>query len=129
MAVLSHFNLNSDYTSVKEVQKFDYTLSSAANSTGSYSSYTRTLNITVPSGVYLDNTTITFSLSGETSPTPYYVYARTAGDGFYQIFATLRKTSNSNYQIYCMCQNLTSSTRTIPAFTVRVRAHLFISTQ
>lgn len=129
MAVLSHFTLNSDYTSIKEVQDFDVTLSSAAKSTGSYAGFTRTLNIPVPDGTYLENMTMTFSLTGEVSPTPFYTYIKSAGDGFYQIFATIRKATGSNYQIYCMCQNMTSSTRSIPAFTVRVRGHLFVSTQ
>lgn len=130
MSILSHFNLDSDYTAPKEAHSFDQTLSVGATSVSSYNSVTRTLNVTVPNGVYFENTTITLSASGETSPTPFIVYIRDLGSyNYYQIVAGLRKTSNSQYQIYATIQNLSSSTRTIPAFTVRVKCHLFVSAQ
>lgn len=130
MSILSHFLLNSDYTAPKEKYAFDDTLTVAATNVGSYQSITRTKDVTVQDGVYFENTTITLSASGETSPTSFIVYAKQVADyQAYQIFAGVRKTSNSNYQIYATIQNLSSSSRTIPAFTVRVRCHLFVSSQ
>ncbi len=130
MAILTHFLLNSDYTSVKEVYSFDETLSVSATSVGSYSSTTKTLNVTVPDGVYFENTTITLSTSGETTPSPFIVYVKDLGSyEFWQIVAGIRKTSNSTYQIYATLQNMAGSSKTIPAFTVRVKCHLLVSAQ
>lgn len=131
MSILSHFLLNSDYTAPKEQYSFDETLSVAATSLRVYESTIRTMDITVPSGIYFENTTITLggsAVTAQTSPTPFIVYAREVDDyQAYQIVAGIRKTSNSNYQIYATIQNMSGSSRTIPSFTVRVKCHLFVS--
>lgn len=128
MSILSHFNLNSDYTAPKEEYSFDQTMTVSSRYVNSYDSVTVSTNVNVPVGEYFENTTLDFSLSGESSPTPFIVYAVETGEyEFYQIVVGVRKTSNSNYQIYATIQNMTSSGRQFPTFTVRARCHLFVS--
>lgn len=131
MSVLSHFFLNSDYTAPKEVHAYDRTLSVNGLWLNAYDSTTRSIDITVPDGVYFENTTIEFHVPGisyEVSPTSFYVFSRNVSEyEFYQIYAGIRKTSNSNYQIYATIQNVSGSGRYIPDFSVRVRCHLFVS--
>ena len=128
MADLSHFYLNSDYTAPKETHSFSATLNSGATNVGSYNSNTKYIDITVPSGAFFENVTLTLSLTGETTPSPFMVYIKDLGNyEFYQITASLVKTNATTYRLYAYLQNMAGSTKTIPAFTLTAKAHLLVS--
>lgn len=129
MAVYSKFMLNTDYTSIKEKVSFDYTLNVSDTILQAYDSATRYIDITVPEGTYFENVNITLSIiPDESSPTPFMVYVKELGDyEIYQIVTSLVRISSTTYRLYAYISNFSSSTRTIPAFFVNVKAHLFVS--
>ena len=64
---LNRFILNSDYTAEKQKHDFTLSLPSATTSVAGGQSKNRTVDFTVPSGVYFENVTITTSLTGANS--------------------------------------------------------------
>lgn len=137
---MSRFILNTDYTSVKERASFDGTLSVPSLTLdsmggGGSSTATRYTDITVPSGVYFENINITFSLTDDTTPAPFISYQKylgTDGQGApitYEVLASVVKVNATTYRIYAIINNSSPFSQvTVPAFTVRAKGHLFVST-
>jgi len=125
---LSRFILNTDYTSIKEATSFTWTLNVSDTILQAGDGTTRSVDITVPSGTYFENVMMTLSTTAETSPTPFMVFEQDLGNyESYQIVASLVKMNATTYRLYAYIQNASGSTRTIPGFSVTVKAHLFVS--
>jgi hypothetical protein len=125
---LSKFILNTDYTSIKEATSFNWTLNVGDTIVQAGDGVTRSIDITVPSGVYFENTTISLSATGETTPSPFVVYVKETGEySYYQIVASLVKVNATTYRLYAYIQNMSGNVMTVPGFSVNVKSHLFVS--
>ena len=125
---LSRFMLNTDYTSIKEATSFDWALNVSDTIIQAGDGITRSIDISVPSDIYFENITMTLSATGETSPTPFMVYVQELGEyEYYQIVASLVKIDATTYRLYAYIQNMSGSVKTIPGFSINVKAHLFVS--
>lgn len=130
MAKFSRFILNSDYTAIKEKADFSVTLNvpqqTVAGAGGSKLNY---VDITVPSGVYIENINIYWSFSGDTVPAPYLTYRDMTAYGWDQvaIFITLYKVNDTTYRLAHFVQNNSPQSITNGPYTITAKAHLFIS--
>lgn len=127
MAKISRFILNSDYTAVKEKSSFSDTLTTTSVSVPAFGSRDFYKDITVPEGVFIENINLTWSISGDTVPSPYYIYNDMTSTGQITIYMAIYKISSTKYRLRYFIQNFTDSAQTAGAATLSVKGHLFIS--
>ena len=127
MAKMARFILNSDYTAIKEKTSFSSTLSIPAFTVAAFSSANYQKDITVPEGVYIENINLTWSYSGDTVPSPYYIYNDMFTYGQLAIYMAIYKINSTTYRLRFYADNVDENSHNIVASTLSVKGHLFIS--
>lgn len=120
MAKLSRFIMNSDYTANKQVARRTVSLSVPSKYIDDFStSYYYTKDITVPSGIYFDSTTIVTSLNNSIRYPSSSVNVTTNGAwvGYISLF-------QKNATTYTLACTLTGYEVTTPAFTIDATVNL-----
>ncbi len=122
---LNKFLLNSDYTAEK--QKLDFTLSlpSATVSVGGGQSSDRTVDFTVPSGVYFENVNISTSLTGNNSFVGNFLEYEPA-DMMSTISFSVGQLNPTTYRLTARIMNWDSSSHNF-TFSANAKVHLSIA--
>lgn len=122
---LNRFILNSDYTAEKQKQSFTLTLPSATTSVGGGQANNRTVDFTVPSGVYFENVIITSSLTGANSYVGNFLEYEPS-DQLSTISFSVAQVNPTTYRLTARIMNWDSSTHSY-TFSASAKVHLSIA--
>ena len=128
MADMTHFTLNSDYTSLKEAQDFELTLVVPRKDIASYDSYHKYIDIYVPTGAFVENINLYWSWTGDTVPCSTYIYNDYFTYGQLAYYITLFRQNATTYRLDFYATNTDSSSHNTPTnCTITAKAHLFVT--
>lgn len=130
MANMTHFNINSDYTALKESQDFEVSLTVPRTDVSPYDYVHRYKDIYVPSGAFIENVSLTWSWTGDTVPTSTYLYSDFFEYGQLAYYITLFRQNATTYRLDFYAMNTDSDSHNTPTSnTITAKAHLFVVSQ
>lgn len=123
---LNRFIKNTDYTAEKQKTDFTITLSNTSVSVGAGASVSRTVNMTVPSGIYFEN--VTWLSTYQTGQIHYVgnFLEYEPSDMMTTVTYTVAQVSNTSYRLTATAMNWDSSSKNI-TLGASAKVHLSIS--
>ena len=126
MAVYSHFNLNSDYTAIKEVQNFTITANVPKRSIAAYTTNKYYVDIEVPQGAFMENITLYWSYSGDTVPCSQLIINENYNYGQMATYIYLYRKDATHYRLEHYVVNTDENAHNAGGYTITAKAHLFV---
>lgn len=121
---LNNFLVNSDYTAEKQTYEFEIKLSDTSVSVGGGGNTTRTVDVTVPSGIYFENVTwINTKQIGSTHYVGNFLEYEPS-DQLSTITYTVAQINNTTYRLSARIMNWDSSSH---SYTVGATAKVHLS--
>lgn len=123
MVKISNFRKNSDFAAIKKVGRYTMHLSGSAGTRSDGYQYSTT--ITVPAGVYIENVTLSTSLTSGSIPSSFYLHQFNSAGAM--LFIQVHQNTNTQYRLLATVGTGGASSVSVPAFTVDAILNLSVS--